>query len=106
MTTLLTYDLENPTVKSPQEEWRPRIHHMITIEWWYMTTVMYGEPGHPYFIVWGIFNLSGSAYHPPEMWVRQGRSLVTVLGGLIAPSMVDIGELRRLMSTRLVIGRI
>ena len=30
MTTLLTYDPKNPTVKSPQEEWRPRIHHMIT----------------------------------------------------------------------------
>jgi predicted secreted hydrolase len=49
--TTLSYSVTEPALRSPVEEWQPhRKQSESTTEWWYLTAVVHGTAGNPYFL--------------------------------------------------------
>jgi hypothetical protein len=49
--TLLSYDIEHPTLRSSAAEWQPHAAQTRrSTEWWYLTSLAFGNVGNPYFL--------------------------------------------------------
>ena len=80
--TPLTFDVKNPVLRSPMEEWAPHAKMSDkSFEWWYTTTIAYDASGNPYFIFFVIVNYTGDAQ--AKMFgidVPDGQRVVGIIG--------------------------
>ena len=73
--TVLSYDIEHPTLRSPAEEWQPHAAESRTSkEWWYLTSLAFDNVGNPYSLVWYLFHFAGEDTHK-GMGVPEGHRL-------------------------------
>ena len=59
----IDYDIQNRVMRSPAEEWHPHIAQTDkTMDWWYVTTMLYDTAGNPYFLFWCDFQFGGQKH--------------------------------------------
>ena len=74
--TLLSYDTEHPTLRTPVEEWQPHAAQTRkSTEWWYLTSLAFDNAGNPYFLVWCLFHFGGEDTHASSIQVPHGHRL-------------------------------
>ncbi|MEV7344454.1 lipocalin-like domain-containing protein [Streptomyces sp. NPDC093544] len=74
--TLLSYDIEHPTLRPPVEEWQPHATQTAkSTEWWYLTSLAFDTAGNPYFLVWCLFHFGGEDTHNASIQVPEGHRL-------------------------------
>jgi predicted secreted hydrolase len=81
--TLLSYDVEHPTLRSPAAEWQPHAtQSRTTTEWWYLTSLVFDSAGNPYFLVWCLFHFAGEDTHSASVHVSDGHRLNLAMLGM------------------------
>lgn len=78
----LDYDVKNPVVRSPVEEWKPHARmDENSFEWWYITSVAYDEQGRRYFVFVAVWHRMGEGWFERlGATVPQGKRMVGVFG--------------------------
>ncbi|MDY6860373.1 MAG: lipocalin-like domain-containing protein [Pseudomonadota bacterium] len=80
----LTYDVKNPVIRSPMEEWAPHAKMSEkTLEWWYLTSLAYDEAGNPYFIFVILNNFTGEEYQKMNGASAPDGKRIVSIGGRI-----------------------
>jgi predicted secreted hydrolase len=81
--TLLSYDIEHPTLRSPVEEWQPHaVQSRKSTEWWYLTSLAFDNVGNPYFLAWCLFHFGGEDTHLSSIKVPDGDRLSLAFVGI------------------------
>jgi len=66
MSGFLSYDPNGADHRNSTEEWQPHRHQTIkTLEWWYVTGLVYDTEGNPYFFAWCPIHMVGEQNLPP-----------------------------------------
>jgi predicted secreted hydrolase len=74
--TLLSYDIERPTLRSTVEEWQPHaVQSNKSTEWWYLTSLAFDNVGNPYFLVWCLFHFGGEDTRDKSIPIPPGHRL-------------------------------
>jgi predicted secreted hydrolase len=74
--TLLSYDVEYPSVRTPDEEWQPHAAQTRrSTEWWYLTSLAFDNVGNPYFLMWCLFHFCGEDTHDGSIEVPDGHRM-------------------------------
>lgn len=78
----LDFDVKNPVLRSPTEEWKPHARmNENSFEWWYITSVAYDEQGRRYFILVAVWHRTGEGWFERlGAKVPEGRRLTGVFG--------------------------
>jgi predicted secreted hydrolase len=81
--SVLSYDVEHPTVRSPVEEWEPHAAQTPnTTEWWYLTSLAFDTAGNPYFLVWCLFHFGREDARESKIELPKGHRLSVALLGV------------------------
>jgi predicted secreted hydrolase len=78
----LSYNVTEPALRSPIEEWQPHAKQSeTTTEWWYVTAVVHDTAGNPYFLVWCPFHFAGEKTSPASSGLRYDQRAIVALTG-------------------------
>jgi predicted secreted hydrolase len=80
--TTLSYNVKEPALRSPVEEWQPHGKQSeTTTEWWYLTAVVHDAAGNPYFLVWCPFHFTGEKTSPASAGLPRDQRAIAVMTG-------------------------
>ena len=76
----LSYNIAEPALRSPVEEWQPHGKQSDSAtEWWYFTAVVHDTAGNPYFLVWCPFHFSGEKASPASAGLPRDQRAIAAL---------------------------
>jgi len=92
--TTLSYEIAEPALRSPAEEWQPHSKQSeTTMEWWYLTAVVHDAACNPYFIAWCPFHFTGQKTSPASAGLpRSERAIAAMTGFTDYRDNVHIGD--------------